>query len=126
MTKETEQALQNFVNCFKDACDLKTLRCYSKNLSYKQILINNMISDLLLEVASGVFLDIEYYCSKYPKNVRKVVYDRVCERVSSIQRYVSIFEKEPCWSEILFDVRERSGKALLILSTIGRLLEISI
>lgn len=126
MTKETEQALQNFVNCFKDSCDLKTLRIYSKNLSYKQILINNMIADLLLECASGVVLDVDYYCSKYPKNVRKVVYDRVVERVSAINRYVSIFEKEPCCTDVLSDVRKRSGKALLILSSIGTLLEISL
>lgn len=126
MTKETEQALQNFVKCFKDSCDLKTLSIYSKNLSYKQILVNNMLADLLLETASGVVLDVDYYCGKYPKNVRKVVYDRVCERVSAINRYVSIFECEPCWFDILSDVRERSGKALLILSSVGRLLELSL
>lgn len=126
MTKETEQAFQNFVNCFKDACDLRTLCCYSKNLSYKQILVNNMIADLLLETSSGVVLDVDYYCSKYPKNVRMVVYDRVCERVSSIQRYLSVFEHEPYWIDILSDVCERSGKTLLILSQIGHLLELSL
>ena len=126
MTKETEQALQNFVNCFKDSCDLKTLRCYPKNLSYKQILINNMISDLLLECASGVVLDVDYYWGRYPIYVHKVVYQRVCDRVSAIRRYVSIFESEPCWSDFISEVHERSDKALLILSTIGRFLEISL
>lgn len=126
MTKETEQAFQNFVNCFKDSCDLRTLCCYSKHLSYKQILVNNMIADLLLETASGVVLDVDYYCSKYPTNVRKIVYQRVLERVSSIKRYVSIFENEPYWKEYLSNFCEYSSNALLILSTIGRLLELTI